>query len=230
MIAARSPAVMAVSQRRRPVAAALLLAGCAAATLVFAGASAFTGVATDTFRTSRVAMESKASRIVSDNIRRNALRKRRTKVLVNGEEIRVEYKEALGAQDTDQEFDASKATGKEVTAEFTTKPFGLLRYKAGKNGKGAMVMSVGRPFFIGDESIGQAAGAGVTAGMVVKSVGGKDVQKEKFEDIVTMLGDEALANWEWTGNLRQGVPKPAIMPSSLPLAVTFAEIPGFSMA
>merc|ERR1711982_152698 len=64
-----------------------------------------------------------------------------------------------------------------ATSEITFKkrPFGILRYAPGKDGKDAMVMEIiPKSRYPGDPQ-GQAFAAGVQSGWVVKSINGEDV-------------------------------------------------------
>merc|ERR1711948_227915 len=76
---------------------------------------------------------------------------------------------------------------------------------------------------------GQAFSAGIKGGSVVKSINGQDVTNEDFGKIMDLLDDEvadprfskstALALETQGGRLAE--------PAATPLAVTFAEVPGY---
>lgn len=78
-----------------------------------------------------------------------------------------------------------------VTVEFKKRPFGIEQYNSDEEGKGARVVTVGKPFYTGDPS-GQAKKFGVKEGYVVKSIDGKDVTDAPFNQIMDILGDPAV--------------------------------------
>merc|ERR1711862_514313 len=81
-----------------------------------------------------------------------------------------------------------------ATAEVTFKkrPFGILRYAPGKDGKDAMVMEIiPKSRYPGDPQ-GQAFAAGVQSGWVVKSINGEDVVSADFGTIMDIMDDEIM--------------------------------------
>merc|ERR1712183_42705 len=115
----------------------------------------------------------------------------------------------------------------EVT--FKKRPFGILRYAPGADGKDAMVMEIiPKSRYPGDPQ-GQAFASGVQSGWVVKAVNGQDVLSEDFGKIMDMLDDEvadprfskstALALEKQGGRLAE--------PVDTPITVSWASIPGY---
>mmetsp|Transcript_119942 Transcript_119942/g.334601 ORF Transcript_119942/g.334601 Transcript_119942/m.334601 type:complete len:216 (-) Transcript_119942:196-843(-) len=134
------------------------------------------------------------------------------KVILEDREVSVLYKELLGPQSTDTPFEAATAAmGDEITVEVTEFPFGVMRYQPGKDWKGAMVKDVAQAYYIGDP-FGQAFKAGVESGMVVKSINGKSMLTEPFDEIMEALGDQHFR-----------VRNPDSPPVKLPLTITFAR-------
>lgn len=78
-----------------------------------------------------------------------------------------------------------------------------------------LFQEVGKPIFKGDP-YGAAAEAGVKPGMVVKAVNGKDVTKEDFFQIMTLIKDKSLGNGEKM--------KPLLPLGGGNLQITFAEL------
>merc|ERR1711879_932252 len=100
----------------------------------------------------------------------------------------------MGEKDTKgaKAFTAADATG--ATAEVTLKkrPFGILRYAPGADGKDAMVMEIiPKSRYPGDPQ-GQAFAAGVKSGWIVKSINGEDVTGQSFAKIMDVLDDEVM--------------------------------------
>jgi len=96
--------------------------------------------------------------------------------------------ESLGAA----AFTAADATGATAEVTFKKRPFGVLRYAPGKDGKDAMVMEViPKSRYPGDPQ-GQAFAAGVQSGWVVKSINGEDVAGQSFAKIMDILDDEVM--------------------------------------
>merc|ERR1712060_551112 len=129
----------------------------------------------------------------------------------------------------DVPFTASAATGPTSAVTYKKRPFGILRYQPGSGGKGAMAMEViPKSRYPGDPQ-GQAFSAGVKGGWVAKAINGADMTGEDFGKIMDLLDDEvadprfskstALALEKQGGRLAE--------PADAPLAVTFAEIPGY---
>mmetsp|Transcript_30258 Transcript_30258/g.92962 ORF Transcript_30258/g.92962 Transcript_30258/m.92962 type:complete len:208 (+) Transcript_30258:64-687(+) len=143
--------------------------------------------------------------------------------------VSAEYLERLGPKDSDVPFSASAATGPTHDVEFKKRPFGILRYQPGEGGKGAMAMEIIPTSRYPGDPQGQAFSAGVKGGWVVKSIAGADVTGEDFGKIMDLLDDEvadprfskstALALEKQGGRLAE--------PAATPIAVTFAEIPGY---
>eukprot|EP00929_Paragymnodinium_shiwhaense_P120123 TRINITY_DN92006_c0_g1_i1.p1 TRINITY_DN92006_c0_g1~~TRINITY_DN92006_c0_g1_i1.p1 ORF type:complete len:232 (-),score=80.01 TRINITY_DN92006_c0_g1_i1:73-768(-) len=226
-----APCGMMPADRRKNRSLLAAVLGCvAAAAVMFSdSAASFVGLplAADA-RGERVAMNSKVTRQEGYRRRSAYLKKRKSKVLLDGVEVSLDYKDRLRPKSRDKAFAASAATeaAKEVT--FDMRPFGIVRWKPGKGNKGAMVMSVSQSFYTTDPQ-GQARQNGVTPGMVVKSIAGQDVSSADFLEIMQMMGDEALGEWqegrlagEWQAHETwESKAKPC------PLKVEFATIPGF---
>merc|ERR1711972_831850 len=101
------------------------------------------------------------------------------------------YFDRQSAKDHDVPFAPGDAKGDNEIV-FKKRPFGILGYQAGKDGKGAMVMNViPKSRYPGDPQ-GQAFAAGVQRGWVVKSINGQDVQNEDFGTIMDLLDDEIM--------------------------------------
>jgi len=139
------------------------------------------------------------------------------------------YLERMSPKESDVPFDASAASGDVTEVEFKKRPFGILRYQPGSNGKGAMAMEIiPKSRYPGDPQ-GQAFVAGVKSGTVVKSINGQDVRGEDFGKIMDMLDDE-VADPRFSKSTQlalseQGGPlAPAAEP---PLKIEFAAIPGY---
>merc|ERR1719337_821608 len=89
-------------------------------------------------------------------------------------------------------FTATDATGATAEVTFKKRPFGILRYAPGADGKDAMVMEViPKSRYPGDPQ-GQAFAAGVKSGWIVKSINGANVAGESFAKIMDMLDDEVM--------------------------------------
>merc|ERR1711979_155303 len=76
---------------------------------------------------------------------------------------------------------------------------------------------------------GQAFSAGVKGGWVVKSIGGADMTGEDFGKIMDLLDDE-VADPRFSKSTQLALEKQGgrlAEPADAPLAVTFAEIPGY---
>merc|ERR1719433_2162434 len=77
-------------------------------------------------------------------------------------------------------FTAADATGATSEVTFKKRPFGILRYAPGADGKDAMVMEIiPKSRYPGDPQ-GQAFAAGVKSGWIVKSINGADVAGQSF--------------------------------------------------
>merc|ERR1712039_467957 len=133
-----------------------------------------------------------------------------------------------GPRDADVPYTSSAATGP-GDVEFKKRPFGILRYTPGEGGKGAMVQEViGKSRYPGDPQ-GQGFVAGVKGGWVVKSINGADVLAEDFGKIMDLLDDE-VADPRFSKSTRLALEKQGgrlAEPAATPLAITFAEIPGY---
>merc|ERR1719230_847111 len=100
------------------------------------------------------------------------------------------YKESdtKGAKD----FTAAEATGATSEVTFKKRPFGILRYAPGADGKDAMVMEIiPKSRYPGDPQ-GQAFAAGVKSGWIVKSINGADVAGQSVAKIMDILDDEVM--------------------------------------
>merc|ERR1712190_97062 len=87
---------------------------------------------------------------------------------------------------------AAEATGATAEVTFKKRPFGILRYAPGADGKDAMVMEIiPKSRYPGDPQ-GQAFAAGVQSGWIVKSINGEDVAGASFAKIMDMLDDEVM--------------------------------------
>merc|ERR1712190_373357 len=89
-------------------------------------------------------------------------------------------------------FSAAEATGATAEVTFKKRPFGILRYAPGADGKDAMVMEIiPKSRYPGDPQ-GQVFAAGVKSGWVVKSINGADVAGQSFAKIMDVLDDEVM--------------------------------------
>merc|ERR1711972_14570 len=89
-------------------------------------------------------------------------------------------------------FTAADATGATKEVTFKKRPFGILRYAPGADGKDAMVMEIiPKSRYPGDPQ-GQAFAAGVKSGWIVKSINGADVAGQSFAKIMDILDDEVM--------------------------------------
>merc|ERR1711972_72507 len=101
------------------------------------------------------------------------------------------YFDRQSAKDHDVPFAPGDAKGDNEII-FKKRPFGILRYQSGKDGKGAMVMNViPKSRYPGDPQ-GQAFAASVQRGWVVKSINGEDVLNDDFGKIMDLLDDEIM--------------------------------------
>mmetsp|Transcript_132505 Transcript_132505/g.369419 ORF Transcript_132505/g.369419 Transcript_132505/m.369419 type:complete len:210 (-) Transcript_132505:80-709(-) len=143
--------------------------------------------------------------------------------------VSAEYLERCGPKDADVPFSSSAATGPTHDVEFKKRPFGILRYQPGEGGKGAMAMEIiPKSRYPGDPQ-GQAFSAGVQSGWVVKSIAGADVLNEDFGKIMDLLDDE-VADPRFSKSTQLALEKQGgrlAEPAAVPIAVTFAEIPGY---
>jgi len=89
-------------------------------------------------------------------------------------------------------FTAAEATGATAEVTFKKRPFGILRYAPGADGKDAMVMEIiPKSRYPGDPQ-GQAFAAGVKSGWIVKSINGAEVAGQSFAKIMDVLDDEVM--------------------------------------
>merc|ERR1719244_1454671 len=89
-------------------------------------------------------------------------------------------------------FTAADATGATAEVTFKKRPFGILRYAPGADGKDAMVMEIiPKSRYPGDPQ-GQAFAAGVKSGWIVKSINDVEVAGESFAKIMDILDDEVM--------------------------------------
>jgi len=89
-------------------------------------------------------------------------------------------------------FSHTEATGETAEVTFKKRPFGILRYAPGADGKDAMVMEIiPKSRYPGDPQ-GQAFAAGVQSGWIVKSINGENVAGESFAKIMDILDDEVM--------------------------------------
>ncbi|CAE7359830.1 Ppef1 [Symbiodinium microadriaticum] len=121
-------------------------------------------------------------------------------------------------------FDASnpKSIKSRHTAEFCSRPFGVLAYAPSSTGKGAMVWELGEERYPGDPQ-GRARMAGVEEEFVVKAINGQDVSSWEFPDILDLLGDKTLDN---SSGKFQSTSKGAMQnsPADLPVRIEFVQI------
>merc|ERR1712039_348718 len=121
------------------------------------------------------------------------------------------------------------ATGPSHDVQFKKRPFGILRYQPGQGMKGAMAMEIiPKSRYPGDPQ-GQAFSSGVKGGWVVKSINGQDMLNEDFGKIMDLLDDE-VADPRFSKSTQLALEKQGgrmAEPADAPLAVTFAEIPGY---
>merc|ERR1740129_2635757 len=89
-------------------------------------------------------------------------------------------------------FTAAEATGATAEVTFKKRPFGILRYAPGADGKDAMVMEIiPKSRYPGDPR-GQAFAAGVKSGWIIKSINGEEVAGQTFAKIMDILDDEVM--------------------------------------
>ncbi|CAK0820925.1 unnamed protein product [Prorocentrum cordatum] len=145
--------------------------------------------------------------------------------------VSAEYLERCGPKDADVAFDASAATGPGPAVTYKKRPFGILRYQPGNGMKGAMAMEVIPVSRYPGDPQGQAFAAGVTGGMVVKSVAGADVLTEDFGKIMDMLDDE-VADPRFSKSTALALEKLGRKadPAETPLEVVYATVPGYVYA
>ena len=99
-----------------------------------------------------------------------AARVERTRVVAH---VSAGYLDRNGPKDSDVAFDAAAATGASADVEFKKRPFGILRYQPGKDGKGAMAMEIiPKSRYPGDPQ-GQAFISGVKGGWVASGSAGR---------------------------------------------------------
>merc|ERR1712241_819927 len=84
-------------------------------------------------------------------------------------------------------FTAADATGATAEVTFKKRPFGILRYAPGADGKDAMVMEIIPKSRYPGDTQGQAFAAGVKSGWIVKSINGEDVAGQTFAKIMDIL-------------------------------------------
>mmetsp|Transcript_104971 Transcript_104971/g.295657 ORF Transcript_104971/g.295657 Transcript_104971/m.295657 type:complete len:212 (+) Transcript_104971:108-743(+) len=107
--------------------------------------------------------------------------------------VGVDYLLRNGPKDADPPLvDPAAAAGATHEITFKKRPFGIKRYAPGKNGNGAVVMTITPKSRYPGDPQGQAVVAGVQEGWVVKKVNGDDVTGVRFEDIMESLDDEVL--------------------------------------
>ncbi|CAK0903339.1 unnamed protein product, partial [Prorocentrum cordatum] len=128
----------------------------------------------------------------------------------------AEYLERYGPKDADVAFDASAAIGPGPTVTYKKRPFGILRYQPGNGMKGAMAMEVMPVSRYPGDPQGQAFSAGVSGGMVVKSIVGAEVLTEDFGKIMDRPDDE--------------VADPRFSKSTALALVVYATVPGYVYA
>jgi len=135
------------------------------------------------------------------------------------------------------DFDASdpsqvESRGPEI--EYKKRPFGIQKYKAGKDGKGCRVTLVRTASRYPGDPLGQAFLAGVKEEWVVLTVNGQDVTQMSFDDIVDLMGDRLLDNssrgafdgsFRVTGNNKgQGAVLPKVVKVELPAKVLYGKM------
>jgi len=107
--------------------------------------------------------------------------------------VGVDYLLRNGPKDADPPLlDPSAAAGAMHEVTFKKRPFGIKRYAPGKDGTGAVVMTITEKSRYPGDPQGQAAVAGVQSGWVVRTVNGDDVTRVRFEDLMESLDDEVL--------------------------------------
>lgn len=132
-----------------------------------------------------------------------------------------------GWMKSDPIFSTLEGLGMEsTTVEFKKRPFGVKRYTPGYQGKGAMVIDMQEKGRYPGDAMGQAAVGGVRTGMVVKTVGGKDVSQWDFEDLMDLLNDQGImdpdsksaASW---GDASKGQQRQPVEEVVLPVNIEF---------
>ncbi|CAE7349200.1 unnamed protein product [Symbiodinium natans] len=203
---------------RRSPAAALVVLGSLAAYCNIVGHSSqtfktFTGLEPNPSRRdeSAITMGDKITRAAGKTRRGKWQRLNVKTVEIEGKEMPEMFETFLSPEEEDTPFDVRQATSTTVDVTFEKRPYGIVRWQPGKDFKGAMVKDVAHGVFVGDP-LGQAKAAGVTSGMVVKSIEGQDVMNEDFDVIMKKLGDEALG-YKFLRRI------------DFPIKVTFAKMP-----
>merc|ERR1719198_313685 len=143
--------------------------------------------------------------------------------------VSAEYLERQGPKDSDVPFAPGSATGPEHPVEFKKRPFGILRYQPGQGLKGAMAMEIIPTSRYPGDPRGQAFASGIKGGWVIKSINGADMLQEDFGKIMDLLDDE-VADPRFSKSTAMALEKQGgrlAEPAEPPIAVTFAEIPGY---
>merc|ERR1719343_1942019 len=145
--------------------------------------------------------------------------------------VSAEYLERCGPKDADVAFDASAATGPGPTVSYKKRPFGILRYQPGNGMKGAMAMEVIPVSRYPGDPQGQAFAAGVSGGMVVKSIAGAEVLTDDFGKIMDLLDDE-VADPRFSKSTALALEKEGRKadPVETPIEVVYATVPGYVYA
>mmetsp|Transcript_41883 Transcript_41883/g.76106 ORF Transcript_41883/g.76106 Transcript_41883/m.76106 type:complete len:261 (-) Transcript_41883:76-858(-) len=141
------------------------------------------------------------------------------------------YLERNPAKATDSPFNPVAAAYERIEVEFKQRPFGILRYQPGQNGKGAMAMEVIPEARYPGDPLAQAALGGVKPGMVVAGIDGIDTRSVDFEKIMDLLDDEAIdvryRPHQATTDVRAVLNGQKPMTMELPVTVWFSNIPGY---
>lgn len=120
-------------------------------------------------------------------------------------------------------FDASEDALVHATRTvlFKDRPFGISAYAPSSTGKGALVWELGRERYPRDPQ-GRAAREGVKRGFAVRRVGGVDVSRWDFWDIMDVLDDKVLDNSSGKFQSRRRGPT-GMSAAPLPVEVEFVE-------
>jgi len=146
--------------------------------------------------------------------------------------VGTDYLLRNGPKDADPPLvDVSTAAGATHEIEYKKRPFGIARYAPGKDGKGAVVMTVTQQSRYPGDPQGQAFVANVQPGWVVKTVNGIDVTGMQLESIMEMLDDEVMdprtalsLNLKASGVQSIGMDKIEVEKVELPIKIVYQEM------
>mmetsp|Transcript_59673 Transcript_59673/g.141984 ORF Transcript_59673/g.141984 Transcript_59673/m.141984 type:complete len:257 (-) Transcript_59673:107-877(-) len=141
------------------------------------------------------------------------------------------YLERNAPKVSDTPFDPRETANENLEVEFKERPFGIMRYQPGKNGKGAMAMEVIPKARYPGDPLGQAATNGVKSGMVVSGINGVDMRSVDFRQIMDLLDDEAIdvryRPHDASADVQAVLNGKKPMSVELPITVWFSQIPGY---